>query len=176
MEETPAYLNDSAVLLAADGHHAEAIASLRKGLLLDPENATMWFNLGLSYRATGNLPDARHALLQALRNNPLDVDTLDTLGVVLHEIGEDESSGEAYRNALELAPGNGRVWNNYGVLLFSQSKFDEACKSFEKAVSLIPDFEDALYNLRDTYEELGKTALMEKCDAALNARRRTSRT
>lgn len=173
MEETPAFLNDSAVLLAAQGLHEEAIACLRKGLLVEPRNSTLWFNLGLSLRATGRLPDARHALLQALRGNPVDVDTLDTLGVVLHELGEEGPAEEAYRNALELEPGSGRVWNNYGVLLFNQSRFADACQAFEKAVALIPDFEDALYNLRDTYGELGKTCLMEKCDAALKALTRT---
>ncbi len=167
MKETAGFLNDSAVMLAAEGHHAEAIASLRKGLALDPGNGTLWLNLGLSYRATSRLDDARHALLHALRTNPLDVDVLDTLGVVLHEMCEDPSAEEAYTNALEIEPGNGRVWNNYGVLLFGQSRFPEACQSFEKAIALVPEFDEALYNLRDTYEALGKTGEMEKCSAML---------
>ncbi|HNY21914.1 MAG TPA: tetratricopeptide repeat protein [Treponemataceae bacterium] len=70
-----------------------------------------------------------------------------------------------YRNALELAPGNGRVWNNYGVLLFGQARYPEACQAFEKAVALVPDFADALYNLRDTYEELGRHDDARKCGA-----------
>jgi len=59
------------------------------------------------------------------------------------------------------------VWNNYGVLLFGQSRFPEACQSFEKAIALVPEFDEALYNLRDTYEALGKTGEMEKCSAML---------
>ncbi len=167
MKETAEFLNDSAVILAAAGHHPEAIASLRKGLALNAGNGTLWLNLGLSYRSTNRLDDARHSLLQALKTNPLDVDILDTLGVVLHELYEDSSAEEAYNNALEIEPGNGRVWNNYGVLLFGQSRFPEACQSFEKAIALIPEFDEALYNLRDTYEALGKTGEMEKCSAML---------
>ncbi len=167
MEETSAWLNDSAIGFAQEGHHREAIACLRRGLRLDPKNPSLWFNLSLSYRALGNRDEARNALLQAARLNPLDVDILDTLGVVLHELGEDVSAESYYKVALELSPGNGRVWNNYGVLQFSQSRYDEARKSFEKSVALVPDFDDALYNLRDTYEELGKTAEMDKCSAML---------
>jgi tetratricopeptide (TPR) repeat protein len=170
MKETSTYLNDSAVVLAADGFHAEAIASLRKGILLEPTNSVMWFNLGLSYHALGKPEEARRALLQAAKYNPLDVDTLDTLGVVLHELGEDSSSEECYQNALELMPENGRVWNNYGVLQFSLERFPEACRSFEKAITLVPELDDALYNLRDTYEALGKTLEMEKCSAILAKR------
>ena len=155
MEESAEYYNDTAVVLAAKGQHSEAIACLRKGLSLDPNNPILYFNLALSSRAVGKLEDAKNALLQAAKSNPLDVDVLDTLGVVLHESGDDFDAEESYRHALELDPGNGRVWNNYGVLLFGQTRFDEACKAFEKAVTLVPDFDDALYNLRDTYEELG---------------------
>ncbi|MCD1654166.1 tetratricopeptide repeat protein [Treponema zuelzerae] len=170
MEETSAWLNDNAVQLAAEGLHEEAIASLRKGLLSDSHNPVLWFNLALSCRAIGRLPEAREALLHAAEENPLDVDTLDTLGVVLHETGEDSAAEECYQNALELSPGNGRVWNNYGVLQFSQSRFEEAAQSFEKAVTLIPDFDDALYNLRDTYEELGRSDDMNTCARILEQR------
>jgi Tfp pilus assembly protein PilF len=56
----------------------------------------------------------------------------DTLSVVLHECGEDSAGEQTYLKALELAPGNGRVWNNYGRTSFGQSRFTEACKAFEK--------------------------------------------
>jgi tetratricopeptide (TPR) repeat protein len=170
MEETPEYLNNSAVAFAAEGLHEEAIACLRKALLTDPKNGVLWFNLALSQHALGRREDARESLLRAARETPLDVDVLDTLGVVLHELGEDAPAEECYRNALEIDPSNGRVWNNYGVLQFSQERFGDAVKSFETSVTLIPDFDDALYNLRDTYDELGRAEDREKCAAILAGR------
>ena len=56
------------------------------------------------------------------------------------------------------------------MILFGQTRFDEASKAFEKAVTLVPDFDDALYNLRDTYEELGRTDDMKKCAEILERR------
>lgn len=167
MEETSEFLNDSAVILAKKGLHEEAIACLRKGLLLEQQNSVMWFNLALSYRALGQLYEARGALFQALHIQPFEIDYLDTLAVVLHELGEDEGAEGCYVTILEFDPGNGRVWNNYGVLQFSQERYDEACQSFEKALFLIPEFHEALYNLRDTYGELGKTVEMETCTRLL---------
>ena len=138
MKETAEYLNDSAVLFASEGSHKEAIACLRKGLLLEPGNGILWFNLALSYRAIGNRKEARTALMNAVQANPADPDIIDTLAVVLHELGEDSSAGEAYRQALELAPGNGRIWNNFGVLQFSQARYADAASSFEKLWPLFP--------------------------------------
>lgn len=170
MEETIEWLNDSAVRLAADGLHEEAIASLQKGLLSDQHNHILWFNLALSYRALGRMQEARDSLVHAAEASPLDVDILDTLGVVLHETGDDRIAEECYKNALTLLPSNGRVWNNYGVLQFTQERYSEAVQSFEKAIALIPDFDDALYNLKDTYGELGRTEEMEKCEKILEQR------
>ena len=170
MEETAEYLNDSAVELADEGEHAAAIACLLKALLMEPYNSAIWFNLALSYRATNRLEEAKAALVRAAEYRPQDIDILDTLGVVMHETGNDFVAEKLYLQILDIDPGNGRVWNNYGVLQFGQEKYSEACRSFEKAVTLIPDFYDALYNLRDTYEELGKTAEMKKCASILAGR------
>ena len=115
MEETADFFNDSAVSLAAEGCHTEAIACLRRGLQLEPYNSLMWFNLGLSYYALNEKDNARHALYQAVRCDPFDADIWDTLGVVLHETGEIDASRLAYTKALELEVENGRIWNNYGT-------------------------------------------------------------
>jgi Tfp pilus assembly protein PilF len=170
MQETPEYLNDTAVRLAASGDHEQAIACLRKALRHTPRSSILWFNLALSYRALGRMTGAREALFKALEINPLDVDSLDTLAVILRESGEDTAAEELYRRALDLAPGNGRIWNNFGVLCFTEARYEEAREAFEKAVALVPDFDDALYNLRDTYEELGRDDDRSKC-AAILARR-----
>ena len=88
MQETADFFNDSAVMLAAEGCHSEAIACLRRGLQLEPFSSLMWFNLGLSYYALDDKDNSRYALYEAARCNPFDADIWDTLGVVLHETGE----------------------------------------------------------------------------------------
>lgn len=168
MQETPDFLNDSAVMLAAQGCHSEAIACLRRGLQLEPYSSLMWFNLGLSYYALDDKNNSRCALYQAVRCNPFDADIWDTLGVVLHETGELEASRLAYTKALELESDNGRIWNNYGTLLFNEEDYEHARRAFESALTLNPDSEDTLFNLRDTYSMLGNKRLEKKCSKIID--------
>lgn len=170
MEETIEYLNDTAVMLAKEAMHDEAIACLRKGLLKEPTNATLWFNLSLSLRAQGKIHEAQSALITAAEAYPFDPDVWDTLGLVSHELGDIETAQIAYLNALDIAPENGRIWNNYGVLFFSQEKYLEARQSFEKALTLDPTDNDALFNLHDTYEILNLDTEKEQCAKILKER------
>ena len=169
MEESADLFNDTAVALAADGCYMEAIAYLRRAVQLEPDNALVWFNLGLNYYALKQKQDARYALMKAAQRNPHDADIWDTLGVVLHEIGETEAAKKAYTAALNLEATNGRIWNNYGTLLFNEQEYQQARYAFESALIFSPDLTDALFNLRDTYTILGNTALEKKCEKMIQS-------
>ena len=58
---------------------------------------------------------------------------------------------------------NARIWNTFGVLYFNKNEMDLAAEAFEKAVMINPYYYDALYNLRDTYEEMGNKDGMNLC-------------
>ena len=74
----------------------------------------------------------------------------------------------AYIKALDLEIENGRIWNNYGTLLFNEEKYEQARRAFESALTLAPNSEDALFNLRDTYTILGKKQLAKRCSKMLD--------
>lgn len=169
MQESADLFNDTAVALAADGCYMEAIAYLRRALQLEPDNALLWFNLGLNYYALKQKQNSRNALLNAAECNPYDADIWDTLGVVLHEVGETEASKKAYTTALNLEATNGRIWNNYGTLLFNVQEYRQARHAFESALLFSPDLTDALFNLRDTYSILGNTVLEKKCEKMIQS-------
>ncbi|PIE98331.1 MAG: hypothetical protein CR988_03290 [Treponema sp.] len=167
-EETAEYFNDTATALAAEGFHDEAVVCLKKGLLIDPYNGILWFNLGLSYRALHRSIDSVSALTEAAKLSPDDADIWDTLGIVLFEIGSYKEASIAYKQALKLDTFQGRIWNNYGTLLFSQKKYDDARQAFESAIALDPNMGDAVFNLRDTYLELGQSERAKICDKILD--------
>ncbi len=164
--DSPAFLNTNAIILASEGKHKEAISCFFQGLRLDPENPTLWYNLALSYRAIGELSKAKEALINSIEFDSSDPDALDSMGVILHEIGEDLSAEFCFKKAVGINPDNGRIWNNLGVLYFDRKNYKEAARSFETAVSLLEedDAGDTLINLRDTYNELGETEKENKCD------------
>lgn len=167
MKDTPDELNKCAVQLAYGGEYIEAVACLKKAILMNNTNYLLWYNLGLTYRQQGDLYGAKEALRYAYQLEPDDETVLDALGVVLldlHEYGEAE---EIFDEALSLNPDNYRLWNNIGVLHFTQGEYDAACDAFEQAVTIFPDYYDALFNLRDTYEELGNETGAAICEAHL---------
>jgi tetratricopeptide (TPR) repeat protein len=68
---------------------------------------------------------------------------------------------------LNLNPENYRLWNTRGVDFFNKGDYNEACESFENAVYLNPYYSDGLYNLRDTYKELGNKTGENVCNIKL---------
>lgn len=167
MEETAKFFNDEGAKLASEGFHKEAIAYLKKGLDIEPDNSLIWFNLGLSYYALKQKDESRTAMIYSLYYNPADADAWDSLGVILFEMGDFKNSARAYKEALKLEPYVGRIWNNYGSLLFAVSEYKEACRAFESALSLDSDLPDAVFNLKDTYLELGMKDKAEICAGIL---------
>ncbi len=167
MKETVNFLNDTAVTLAAAGDYDEAIACLRKALLIEPHNGLMWFNLGLNYYAVNRSVDACSALYHAIKYTPHDADAWDTLGIVLQELGKTNEACEVFNQALNIATDNARIWNNYGTILFQKEDFVEARRAFETALSLDPHSYDALFNLRDTYVELNEHERAQTCSQLL---------
>lgn len=167
MKESAEFFNDTGVHMSMQGLYTEAIACLKKGLSLEPQNSLLWLNLGLSYYAADMQDDSRYALIKSLKYNPYEADTWDTLGLVLHQGGDIEHAKQAFQSAIKLEPTDGRIWNNYGTLLFNSENYADARKAFETAIMFAPDFGDAVFNLRDTYEELGIKDLAEKCNSIL---------
>lgn len=167
MRENPENLNIQAIELASQGEFPEAIACLRRAIALEKENYLLWFNMGVTYRDAGDLESAKQALKHARAINPDDEETLETLALIYFSLGKIENAFEVCEDALDLNPFNAQIWNTIGVINFSQSNYDEAGQSFEKAVSIDPHYYDALYNLRDTYEELGNKAAAIECENRL---------
>lgn len=167
MESNAEKLNDQAIDLAAQGQYREAIACFLSAIRLDKKNYTIWYNLGITYRDSGDFDAAKDALTAAYKLAPENEDILETLSLVCYADSEMEDAYKWAYKALEVNFLNPHVWNNIGVFHFSEGEFEEAAESFEKAVSVYPHYYDALYNLRDTYIELGNKLGAKECDDKL---------
>ena len=121
----------------------------------------------MSYYAAKRQNDSKFALFQSLKYNPYEADAWDSLGLVLFETGDIDQAERAFESAIKLEPENGRVWNNYGTVLFNKENYRAARRAFESAVTLDPEMGDAVFNLRDTYLELGMNDLAERCNKIL---------
>ncbi|HOS29444.1 MAG TPA: tetratricopeptide repeat protein [Treponemataceae bacterium] len=167
MQENPETLNTQAIELASQGDYPEAIACFKRAIAIERENYLLWFNMGVTYRDLGDLEGAKQALLQANAINPDDEEVMETLALIYFSLGQTELALDTCIDTLDINPNNAHIWNTIGVLHFSKSNYQEACTSFERAVTLYPHYYDALYNLRDTYTELGNKQGALECNDRL---------
>jgi tetratricopeptide (TPR) repeat protein len=167
--ETADVLNTQAIELAAQGEFFEAIACFKRAISMEKSNILLWYNLGITYRDSGDLERAKTSLEHA---NELaeeeDDEILETLSLVCFTMGAMDDAFDYCMTGLDLNDKNAHLWNNLGVLFFNRSDYDDACTAFESAVSLCPYYYDALYNLRDTYIELDNNAGAEECDRRMS--------
>ena len=68
-------------------------------------------------------------------------------GHVLHAMGRMEDAAQAFRAALAIGPRTADAYNRLGVVLFQAGDVLGARSSFERALVLQPDHDDAGANL-----------------------------
>ena len=164
MTERPDSLNNQAILLASDGAYTEAIACFKRAIVIDKENYLLWFNLGVTYRDAGKLLDAENALETAYRIAPEKEDVAETFATICLMQKKLTKVQQICMDALDFNPLNPHLWNLLGVSEFQSENYEEASSYFEQAVSINPYYQDALFNLRDTYSVLENHKGEAACD------------
>lgn len=155
MLESASQLNTQAIELASQGEYKEAIACFKKALTFEQDNYLLWFNLGVTYRDSGDLYMAKEALLKAYSIENQDDEVIETLALINFNIGEKREALDFCNIGLTLNEENSHLWNTLGVIHFNSENYEKAASCFERAITINPYYYDALFNLRDTYMETG---------------------
>ena len=166
--ETAAYLNDSGIALTEANRPNEAISLFQKALVMEPANPLLWLNLGIAQQKTGEYEEALESFQKAAFIDDDMADAWSSMGLIYYELEAFDSAEECYRTSLERDSNSPKTWNNLGVLYFSEGSYEEARYCFEEALSLMPIYYDALYNLRDTCRELHDYRAAAEFERALN--------
>jgi tetratricopeptide (TPR) repeat protein len=169
MRERPDKLNNQAILLASGGEYTEAIACFKRAIIIERNNYLLWYNLGITYRDSGDLENARASLEKARQIAPEKQDVLETLSTMCIQMEDYEAALMYSQDGLEEWPDNAAFWNLTGVAFFNMEKYGPASESFEHALSLNPYYTDALYNLRDTYIQMNNKNGADECSKRLSA-------
>ena len=167
MLESADFLNNQAIELTSRGNFTEAIACYKRAITIERENHLLWFNLGITYQKQGDLRGAKRALTTAYEMNPEDIEAIEQLAIVCLDRKEFFEAIQYCQLGLDLNPLNAPLWNTLGVVFFNREEYDFAAEAFERSVSINPYYYDALYNLRDTYSELGNKAGQAECSERL---------
>lgn len=141
-------------LLERDRHHAEkAEAHLRKAFALDPgriDTHVAWCQFRCAEK---DMAGAWGWLRWALACDPVNPESINMKGILLHSEGRFEEAVEAFEQAETL--GNRAASSNRGNSLLDLGRVEEALQAHEKAVELDPDGAGARYNLAMTRLRVG---------------------
>lgn len=118
-----------------DGNLVKAIASLRKAVDLQPDNAETWSLLGaLQMEASDNV-QAQQSLQRSIAISP-GYAALTNLGLLHYLTGDYPAAIAAQRQALELNPSDFMAWGNLGMALNAiPENADAAHKAYAEAAS-----------------------------------------
>ncbi len=153
--ETAASLNDSGIALTEANRPIDAIPLFRKALIMEPGNPLLWLNLGIAQHRSGELDSAEDSLERCRALDEDNAEAWGALGLLHYEREQYEEAEFFYNGALERNASSSSLWNNLGVLYFTEGAYGEARDCFERAVTIDPNYWDALYNLKDACAELG---------------------
>ena len=88
--------------------------------------------------------------------HPDDPNTLNLLGLIAHQLGENEMAANLMSRAIRNDQENPFLYNNLGAALHESGKFPEAITSYKKAIHIKPDYADAYNNMGLVFQEQGK--------------------
>jgi len=139
---------------------AEAFASYRKALELDPSSASAHLNLAVAFVQADKLGDAEAHYRQALPGRPT-AETHNGLGYVLARQGRTDEAYAEFHKAIEVDPKYTPAYNNLADALARQGKFAEAEQLYQRSLAVKQS--PAVYNaLGVVQRRLGKTEEAEQ--------------
>ena len=131
-----------------------------------PEHVEAAHRLGIVADAQRRHAEAEQLFLFALEREPRNAALLADLGYCYYLQGQLAKAEAALVKATRLEPSNQRYWNNLGLVLGHQGRYDEALDCFRKSGSEA----DAQYNLAFVYAAQERVEDAKRCfQAALTS-------
>ncbi|NQU56992.1 MAG: tetratricopeptide repeat protein [Rhodospirillales bacterium] len=102
------------------------------------------------------MSEAESIYKQILQVDPDQPVALHLLGVIAHQVGNNDVAVELIRKSLIIQPDYAEAHNNLGGALNELKYFDEAVASYHKALAIKPDYAEAYFNLGVSLKQLNK--------------------
>ena len=162
-DESPALAwTNRARVTQALGRYDEAYTSYNKALAFEPDNATIWTEIGVLLGSFEKYEEAKVAHDLAVTNSPNFSLALTNQCANLNHLGEYEEAFTACETAIQQGDGKwGKLgiayaWNQQGNALIGLKKYEQALASFQRALTLEPDYASAWSNRSVSLWKLGR--------------------
>ena len=144
------------------GDYANAEASYKKAIEIEPLMTIAYINLADLYRMLDREAEGEQLLRNALFINPDMAAIHYSLGLLLVRTGNQQEAMEQLEQAASLEPENARFVYVYGVGLYSGGEHDEALRYLESALKKNPYDRDILFSLSTFNQEQGNIKIAKE--------------
>jgi Flp pilus assembly protein TadD len=145
----------------------EAEANCRKAVELDNSIPGIYVTLGQIHDSAGKHDLALQEFQHALSLNARDAFALTGMARAYENAGRIPDAEAAYRRAAAMRPEDWDGYNNLGMFLDRQRKYDDAITQYNHALQLTPDNAQVLANLGAVYIDSGDAKNLPLAEAAL---------
>jgi len=145
------------------GDFAGSIEPLRNCVSNRPDWLEALIDLGLAQWRSGDLEAGKNSLTQAVTKHPKSADALRALGALAVDLGDYILALDLESKLDELGESAPELSFNIGVLLEKSNLYEEAARSYRRAVKDKPGFAEALLNLGHSLKALGQDQEARTC-------------
>ena len=134
-------------------------------IMVDAETPSIQHILesAVGHHGAGRLPEAEAGYRQVLDTAPNHPIALHLLGVIAHQVGQNDVAVELISKAVSVHPDYADAHNNLGAALKELGRLDDAMASYRRAIGVNPEYADAHYNLGNTLAGQGKAEQAVGC-------------
>jgi tetratricopeptide (TPR) repeat protein len=112
------------------------------------------FKTAVQFIRSGQFQKAEEVLLNIVSKQPRDFDANHMLGVVCSELGKTELAEKHFKSASSIDPNHPPLYQNWGLSLSKQHRFEEAIHKFSIAIRLAPNFPPVYSDRGNALKEL----------------------
>ncbi len=125
-----------------------------------PEQLSLNDAIGVALRhhGAGDLGRAEQIYRQILATDPNQPDALHLLGVIAHQMDQNDAAIEMIGKALTIQPNNPQALSNLGNAQQALGKLEEAITSYERALTAQPEMAQVRVNLANARAKHGQVA------------------
>jgi tetratricopeptide (TPR) repeat protein/2-polyprenyl-3-methyl-5-hydroxy-6-metoxy-1,4-benzoquinol methylase len=114
------------------------------------------FDLAVGHHRSGRLAEAESLYRDSLALDPNHADSLNCLGILAHQCGQNDAALELIARAISLQERNPQFHYNIALVLAASGRMDDAVSHNRRAIALKPDYTDAHTNLASALASQGK--------------------
>ena len=162
-DKVVALMHEGNALISA-GRPDAALARYNEALEFaeDGEDSEVFFNMGIAYKAKGELAKAAAEYERALELTPQYAEALNNLGNIRKDQKMYDEAIAHLESSIKVFPGNPKTHNNLGTVYAMKGDVNKAELYFAKAVHLQPTYFEARQNLGIAYMQQGRLDVAEK--------------